>query len=228
MEPTCQGDTPQITDKDSLKLWLPNVDRNAGQKIANRAAMRVLPLAWDWLLTTTGTEVTQPALTCAFYAINAAKTTQKRLPEQVQLAIFHNTDYAARASQTGHHGIASALSAITFAATAAILPNAQLMRGVTNAVGSAASAFGHEMATPNIRAEIEKQFWAEIQADCMLICHGDAPDLGPIWHMQQPPFGTAWQNITEKLAGKPEWADWLEWHQAFETGTPFTLDLLAI
>ncbi len=226
MKPTYPIDIKQISDKDSLKLWLDHVDYHASRQLANRAMMRVLPLAWDWLLTTTGIEVTRPALTCASYAINATETSQKRLPEQVQLAVFHNTDYANRASQTGHNGIASALSAATLAATSAILPKAQLVRAVTNTVTSAAGAFGQKMATPNTQDKVENQFWAEVQADCKLILEGQASDLGPIWHTQQPPFDAEMQNIITKLDGKPEWENWLKWYQTFEHGMPFTTDLL--
>lgn len=223
-------DIPKVIDADSLGRWLRPVSQEIGQQIANRAALRMMPVGWDWLIESAGVEVTMPLLTCAYYASNPLGEPTKKLPKNVQNALFYNADYSTRAAATRHPGPSSVLSAINSAAAATTLPFTHSTRSAVSAVASGAHAYGLETAQSEgaeSTALARTTFWAEVHADCTLISENADLKKTQLWTLQTPPFDAHWQRVKQALQGKPEWENWLHWYESVLMASPFSIDLLA-
>ncbi|TVS01583.1 MAG: hypothetical protein EA407_11605 [Rhodobacteraceae bacterium] len=212
-----------IKDRESLQAWLEalpqgsDAEREEARRwavaIAHRAAMRVLPMLWEWSLrdkTLTGSFSPLPVLRCDLISGIAGKGLTPEIIDAGRTAIG-----AVRASAIG---IRAAINAASHA-------SANAVRAVI-VVGLDATLEHSLAATTAATAASAEAMYDMIRADCAALEQGAALDRHPLWQDENP-LAQLWADTRPKILAQGEgWRFWVDWYDKALTGTPQDWPLL--
>ncbi len=197
-----------IKDGESLKEWLTEwpktngLDKDATRAvavtIAHRAAMRLLPVFWQWCVTGSARMFGSTALPFLRSCLISGVTAKMPTPELKNAAA---AAAAARATTTAT--AATAFVAATAAASAAAA-------STTSATIDAAA---------NTNSAQAVAFWVSLQSDCDTIAHVEDALAMPLWLIGENPLEDSWHEVVNKEKG-PEWAFWIKWYEDALAGHP--------
>lgn len=212
----------EIRDEESFEAWLKqeNLPREAMVALAHRAAMRVLPVAWQRF--NFANEVSQqdvstlPLLQSALVSEVAAcfgtlevRSAAARVKDRSEavLAGAAWTNFAGTVRVTGtFRTFAVAQIAALEAAAAPTDPDV---------VSSVARAAFIASDPASVTA------WAALRVDCSCVSDVRALLARPLWGETTNSLAGDWRAITSRIdpQANPEWAFWLDWYQRALDGT---------
>jgi hypothetical protein len=208
----------EIRDRISLRDWLIDWPRENGLDedaaravavtIAYRAAMRVLPMWWDWTLTDSARKLELTALPVLRCNLISGISALVPTPEIKRAR--------ARASSAVETSVATASGTVSpsYAAEASTSTSASVTASAASATASAARASARASAKASDAA-----FWEEIRTDCERIAGKQNVYATALWGNQRKPFEDYWAKIKDN-ATAPEWAFWIKWYDDALAGTP--------
>ncbi len=209
-------DVSEIVDEDSFRRWLEGLpegseaERDEARRwavvLAHRAAMRVLPVAWesrqDQSLEGYVTELglLRANITCSVFE-NSPNDQRKRSVEAAYDAIQFLYSESNEAVAT------------TRAATLAVAADREFTFGASRVAVSYAGA-----DTPEI--------WSLIGVDAAALMAGRDPQTLPLWKTGSP-FASEWSTIRNHPSTQsPGWRFWIDWYDRALTGRPQDWKLL--
>ena len=196
----------EIKDRESLEAWLETQPKEVAVDIAHRAAMRVLPLYWDWVsrqddLTTL--PILRLSLTNGI-AARSATPLIKPVHDYATSRAYPAARFARAAAADVGRTARSAITAVIAANAATSAANA------ATAAASAAAAF-----------------WAAVRTDAELTEALDDPLTAPLWHEAQNPLDLFWQDVLDQLPAEDAgWDFWRRWYQGALDAQPLDQDLI--
>lgn len=193
-----------IGDHESLKAWLNALpfDDEEAQKIAvaiaTRAALRVLPIAWDFnTFSTTARERNLTALPILWRILTSGVAAVSPTPDVKATADALSSAALSTLSAALSSSTADALSALSAYATLS---------------AAALSALFASYARSAI--------WEVIRRDCDVLQHGPQPIFfAPLWHDMDNASADAWAELRKKLEqDKVDWSFWIGFYDAALAG----------
>lgn len=210
-----------IKDRDSLRDWLEDLpfdeeeNRRIAVNIAHRAAMRVLPVYWDWAVRSDEASENDLTPLPALRACLKSGVFASRPNKKIALAAY---DSASGYRGMGYDGVKSAALAATLAADSADGPAS------LSASASVVAATAPFASKPDGVQLYVALFWAEIRLDCGFLEKGNAIlDETPLWS-EGNPWSDEWIDVHINL---PEGYDfWRDWYQGALDGVKPNWDML--
>lgn len=225
-----------VGDRQSLENWIQSLPtQNAAEEaealrravaIANRAAMRVLPLVWHnagaqsrgitqldvlraCLVTGVAAVVPTPRIgTAASFAFEVIAAYNSDAAYAAGVDVYAD-DYEADAYEAAVH----AAGAATFTASSEPAAAATSCDHAAQAVAAA----GHPDAATAL--------WRSIRSDCIALEDGTAVETLPLW--SQNPLAGHWDDVRDRLAASGEgWRFWVSWYEKTLGGKPQEWDVL--
>lgn len=225
-------DVGAIKDTESLEAWLQarprgtEAERDEAHRwavlIAHRAAMRALPVFWDWSLTDIAGngDLTSLPLLRAVLIGGVAGTCPTPLIKGAALpAADASADAAAlyafsAADTTDAAAVSAHLAADAAAFSAAAAASAGFRAALPTASAAAADA-AHSASA-----------WDATREDCAGLLAGGPHDRRPLWPAENP-LASLWSGTRRKtLAQGPGWHFWVDWYERALNGQPQDWDLL--
>ena len=243
----------EIKDRESLEEWL--LDRPEDEtkqfavSIAHRAAMRVLPVYWEWRI-----EPTEEHYLTAFRCNLISGVARKMPTPEIRDAAFaaratanaaEESAMAISVDTTYDTAAASAISAAAFAVSTAASTSPLTANSSALAAASAAADAAHffvdaetgsELAAANAPAVL----WKQIRTDCAALETGDMLLASPLWNGDENPFQKEWEAVRNSLpvatparseetargALPVDWSFWINWYQDALEGREPDWDML--
>ncbi|NVK46001.1 MAG: hypothetical protein HWE33_06830 [Rhodobacteraceae bacterium] len=206
-------DISEIKDRDTLEAWLQGRSREDAVAIAARAALRVLPVYWQWSLTERAREVGLTALPVLRSALTTCVAAVSATPEIKTVAAAATISTAVVTNR-----VADAVTAIADAAKAATnIRVADAAAAAADAATAATYASSPATGIPVFTAAAHGAAWRSILADCNGLEKGEDIFSLPLWragnHLEQ-----VWRDVEVALA-RPEnapetWQFWRDWYAA--------------
>jgi len=234
-----EGPLAQINNREELEAWLLKHPREVAVAFAARAALRVLPIAWEapivWEARGPGFngDLFADVVLPVFRATAVAGVTARYSGQQMPLLRANAAGAAAVAAASGFRAAAAiVVTAATSAATAAnsaTLANAAAAagRGADAAARAAYAAYGKGFSlgfnldlSTAFRAEpVTATFWSAVSIDATRVEKGAAASViagSPLWPQGQPDeVRSLWQEMKAALlAAKQAWDVWTDWYEA--------------
>lgn len=220
----------EIVDPHSLKVWLmalphttipeENEAKRWAIKIAYRAAMRVLPNAWEWELSVDSRRGTLTAL--QFLRPNLMCGVASNLPIQEILA--RAAAFAYDASSHARQSTAAHTEGVR-AAAAHFAQSAAANAGFTSYAVDAADAAARTIAESTHAADASA--WDAIRADCAALVAGQPLDRIKLWHDAPNPLADLWSTLRPQILAQGDgWRFWVDWYDKALNGEPQDLPLL--
>lgn len=186
-----------IKDRDSLKNWLEDRSKEECIQIATRAALRVLPLFWEWSLT-------EPAKTHDLATLAA-------------LRCFSISRI------TGQYSIREIAfpAADAFFAAAARSPAAAAAKSAADAVlARAAFPAARAAAAADKAARPIAAIFEFVRSDCLALTQTETKLASlPLWHDAENPLQCVWREVKKGASEQPEiWAYWIQWYEDILAG----------
>jgi hypothetical protein len=224
----------EIMDADSLREWLKALPFDEDEKrriavtIAYRAAMRVLPVYWNWRLVNwdeNGPD--RPALAIARACLIVGVSGERPSPE-ISAAVelpsrVSDPDAAVKpAVEAAVRSIRAAAGMIYGENTITGVGN--VARDAAETVGADLSVVGDLMSLSDLSAGAKPEMWKAIRSDCATLAQGGVRlDAIALWPDKNPYEGV-WRQIRDAL---PEgWEFWRDWYQDALDGKPPNWDML--
>lgn len=225
-------DASEIKDAESLQVWLENLPQETDEQretarrwavtIAHRAAMRVLPLYWEWSLTDATRELGETALPLLRSCLvsSAAKVDQTLPISEAVLAanadvVMHNEYYV----DNGSAADASFTAMVAAHATTLEENTVTIIDRVLDAVTCA------DQAARDSVFQIAT-IWDAVSVDCVLLERGQDIDQISLWH-ETNLIEQIWVNDQRKILDQGDgWGFWVEWYENALYGRPQDYDLL--
>lgn len=218
-----------IEDRDSLRAWLEGQPKEVSVWIAWRAAMRVLPVYWEWVTRDIlARELDLTALPyLRFFLISEVA---HEMPTSEIITTVGAAAYAAADDVVYAHDAASvAANAAAGAAAAYAAAGAAVYAAAADAAGADAYASADATAV-----------WNSIRADCEAITSGADLDILPLWVDGDNPLAKEWADLKQQLtASGPhrsdetargpvpvDWSFWIKWYDSVLAGEPLNWDML--
>jgi hypothetical protein len=227
-----------IVDGDSLKSWLTDwpvsqgLDENKARQIAisiaHRAAMRVMPVLWEYTLSDDGRKrelIAWPYLRSLLISgVTAKCLSPEKFSRATERAIYAIADaqHDARAATDVH------TTDVHTPGTRATMDAAARV-----AIGAAASASAiyantardlHAAATHAVTPKYADQ-WAAVRFDCAAISREADVSSIPLWPAQENPLSDVWTSIKSQVS-EPEWEFWIKWYDDALAGRPPNWEVL--
>ncbi|WP_299934369.1 hypothetical protein [uncultured Pelagimonas sp.] len=212
-----------IKDRESLEAWLNALPQDTEEEqararriavtLAFRAAARVLPIWWEWTLTSdrarkgdlTALPILRSLLISSVAAIVPTEDIRKAAAASFAAAAasFAATTAAAATASFAADATARAAAA-SFAATASF---------AADATARAADA--------TARAADAATMWRNFQSDAEKLVSSDARAKRPLWAETSPvqEKWTAVQTILQESGQSDAWAFWINWYNGLLNGT---------
>lgn len=199
-----------IKDRDSLKEWLEDRSKEECIQIATRAALRVLPLFWEWSLTEPAQKhriTALPVLRCLLISRLAGKGIDETQAD-ANVAAGAVADPSVVYKEIAH---LAAIAAYTSARVT--LYAGDIAKEAATAVIVAARAAGKEANIIGLT-----------KSDCKALIDLEIKLEGlPLWHELENPLQSIWQAVKTGASEQPEiWAYWVKWYEDILAGnTPY-------
>ena len=211
-----------IKDEESLREWLEGRSREEAIWIATRAAMRVLPLYWEWIVSRKAREVGFTVLP-VLRSLLASSVVAVRPNEKNKARV----SAAKVADETAFTSDDAAPQAAAFAFVAA---QAAVNVGTSAQVSAAAQAAIAAKYAADAKVDSDAAFtgapaWNATQADCGHIVVAEMQTPPQLWPQTENESEPEW-SLVKATATEPEWAFWIAWYQDALDGVPPDWDLL--
>jgi len=229
-----------VKDQESLKEWLETfsddkeVRRKAAVDIAVRAALRVLPAAWEWFLNSEAGKrqmTAMPLLRASIVMQVAAQNPTQKNREKSAFPSISSSGFSGR-------NLSSAAAAIGTAQYTSSIRTYDLELNATTAKKFALATVKN---TKNILNE-DNLVWREALSDCGKIKQSCNLGLVSLW-VGENPLEEVWEKIRSVHSPRPvgsgeygdgrfgampngPWAFWIDWYEKVLSGTPQDWDLL--
>ena len=195
-----------IKDRDSLKEWLEDRSREECVQIAARAALRVLPLFWEWCLTESAQKhriTALPVLRCLLISRVAGKFSDRTIPG-TEVAVGAVADVSSKYEDFAHLAAAAAYSA---ARIASFIKDFERMTAEVAATAARA-------------ADNDPAMFDAIRSDCMALAQAEEKLEGlPLWHGVENPFQSQWLAVKESVSDQQDtWSFWTQWYDSILAG----------
>jgi hypothetical protein len=227
-----EGPLAEINNREELEAWLQKHPRDVAVAFAARAALRVLPIAWEAPIVFKGDFFANVVLP-VFRTTAVAWVTARYSGQQMPLLRANAAGAAAVAAASGFRAAAAiVLTAATSAATAAssaTLANAAAAagRGADAAARAAYAAYGKgfslgfnlDLSTAFGAEPVTATLWSAVSVDATRVEKGAAASViagSPLWPQGQPDeVRSLWQEMKAALlAAKQDWDVWTDWYEA--------------
>jgi hypothetical protein len=212
----------EIKDADSLRAWLEGRPRADAVAIAARAALRVAPLYWAWVVhprqdaKLMETPILRACLSSAIAALRPGM--------DIDGAIATNANAAAdAASSTAKAATPARAAARAVAHSVAPLAVEPVTFG-SNAGALAAIAYRYSQLPDIASGVAEAGSWVALTMDAVEIEAGRDPFARPLW----PEVSPDWVPMVHRdwRARGGGWVFWADWYEGYLTGKPLDIDLL--
>lgn len=207
-------DPANITDEETLRTWLETRPREDAVQIAHRAAMRVLPVFWEWSLQSeagkadvtallilranliAGIAGTCPTPAISRAALDVATATVSTAPTPAA--------YAGRAR-------AAAANAVRAGADVAV---------ARAAYPNAVVPVGTYAARAAVEAAYTVAVWSCVRPDAAALAANEPLERRPLWPDDNP-LAETWAATKARLSDDPDdWSFWIGWYDAALKGIP--------
>lgn len=232
----------EITNEASLVDWLDQLSTADAEKrqlalvLAHRSAMRVLPIAWGWIesssvareLELSSIVLLRADITCALgfhtrsaqvrNAIGEVTDAVFALSNSVDVIATAVPDDAAKIGRVTVSSAAAAVAATSRATESVARSGSEIIQRSASAVGAGGLALEHYGADPSA-------FWAALSADCALIDGGRDLRSSALWHSEDSPLDALWGEFKAYLQGatvSEDWAFWIDWYERSLKGHPLS------
>ena len=239
-----------IEDRDSLEAWLLDRPEDETKRfaiaIAHRAAMRVLPIYWEWVgrsRVAKKHELTPlPILQCNLTSGIACITPTPEIRDAAGLAFSFATtdtsvvsaDIASADDETDTGVSSSAKAAIAAAGTA-------YETGIHVAIITSAADIASDSVAEVVSSDSTSAFWKQIWNDCNALQNKDILLAAPLWNGNVNPLQKEWDVVRQSLpvatsvrseetargAVPVDWSFWIKWYQDALEGREPDWDILA-
>ncbi|EPX81255.1 hypothetical protein thalar_00705 [Litoreibacter arenae DSM 19593] len=235
----------EITDRKSLEAWLLEQDdpKAVSAIIAHRAAMRVLPIAWQWF-----SKVTHKSDMATLRVLRAPLTSEVACfatifvaaPIAAARAADVAVTYAGTAADTAaarDDTVARADAAAARAAASAI-SHAAKVSGAADAAAEPTLVAIARVAAAEYSTSINLNIWPHIRRDCSAYLAGEDFTSAHLWPGDGNPLAQVWEALKKDLS-KPagseatargetglDWSFWIDWYDRALTGTEDRWDML--
>ncbi|HGG64922.1 MAG TPA: hypothetical protein ENK34_10170 [Rhodobacteraceae bacterium] len=239
----------EIKDRESLEEWLLDRPEDETKKfaisIAHRAAMRVLPVYWEWVerseLAKKHELTALPVLLCNFTSGIACKMPTPEIRDAADLAFsFATTDTSvvsadiASAADESDTGVGSSAKAAIAAAETVY------ETGIHVATIASAADIASDSVAEVVSCDSTSAFWQQIRTDCAALETEDMVLAAPLWNGDENPFQTEWEAVRNSLpvatsarteetargALPVDWSFWINWYQDALEGREPDWDML--
>lgn len=202
-----------IDSREALETWLKDKPRDWSVAIAARAAMRVMPMWWDWTLKSTA------ARERGFTALPVLQT----LNTTLLAASSPSEDVQAFDEKT--IGISAAL-ARTFAARARAAAVDAVVSATITANSSTIGKIGAAADCARAAYDVAGfESWKAVGQDCFTLTTDRNVMRRSLWGESRNPLADEWEGV-KALAPEERWAFWLAWYDAALKGDPLPDALL--
>lgn len=210
-------DISEIKDKETLEAWLQGRPREDAVAVAARAALRALPIYWNWSLSERAREVgltALPVLRSALTTCVAAVSPALRLKKIAADATAYTYDAGDHADHAAH----SANIAVFIAAEVADVADAvHVTTNAAYAVAYAVADATNAVARAATYSAVDAAVWRSVLADCDGLKKGEDIFTFPLWR-DEDPVERVWRDVAQALAlpeNTPEaWQFWRDWYAA--------------
>ena len=207
-----------IVDRDGLESWLTNwpvsqgLDETAARQvavtIAHRAAMRVMPVMWQFSLTENVRDRNLTVLPILRSLLTSGVAAESPTPE------IHAAADSATLALSARYALAARYASASASANYASADYASADYAAASAADYAAAEYASEDAA-----------WDSIRADCTEISAAIDVFSSPLWSDRELSFSYDWSIIKSQVSA-PEWAFWINWYDAALTGNTSNWDTL--
>ena len=196
-----------IVDRESLEAWLKTQPRRTSELISHRAAMRVLPVFWNWALSQKNKEEIDNCLLWTFWlsvvseviAYYPSPEIKMNLRSSADIALQSMPEGAGNAVAPAKFAIGSTGNAATYSSDFSIANGAAIG---AKAVGYAASAAG-------------VGFWSEIRTDCEVVNQRQESLRQKLWRNPSIIIQRHWLNQKNLLLiREADWGFLVRWYDA--------------
>jgi hypothetical protein len=226
-----------IKDRDGLQSWLTDWPKENGLDeaaaravavwIAHRAAMRVLPIWWHWILTSD--HARQHDLTAVeVLRANLVSGVARKTPTSDTMRAAAAARTAASSAKAATDAATARSAAVRLAAARSATARSAAARSASAAArsagaGAAAARSAANAAAAASSAATTAAIWSNIRTDCAMLADGRDLDQQRLWQGDNP-LHSEWQEIQDSL---PQgWEFWRNWYQGALDGTPPNWPLL--
>ena len=211
-----------IKDEESLGEWLEGRSREESIWIATRAAMRVLPVFWEWTFSSKARQggftvlpVLRSLLASSVVAVRPSEDNKARVS-----AAQGADETACTSGSAPTQAAPYAFVAAQAAANVAVIPEDHAALQAASATQAAiASKYAADAAFAGAAA------WNATQADCGHIAVVESETPPQLWPQTENASEPEW-SLVKATATEPEWAFWIAWYQDALDGVPPDWDLL--
>ena len=218
----------EFKSRDELKLWLDGRSVTEAHVIANRAALRVLPLQAGIAFAIYDREVAVTVSTSAMFRACSVAWSAAKYPMYANE--LSRTTARAVAADAAWAGVAPAdadpasIATIFATANAAYAAAAAVHTAYApDAAASSANAVGYAAF-----GEVKEELWQSVSADVEALGGGLAPELlasRPLWPSGIPHSISAhWQNLIQILPPNEGWENWIAWDNRRLMGRTYSED----
>lgn len=223
----------EIKDRESLEEWLLDRPEDETKKfaisIAHRAAMRVLPVYWEWVETSEDAKerglTSLPVLRCNLISGVARKMRTPEIREaatKATIPIASSDVGSSLAKAATDEAFKAADASIAASDTAIAASDVAVSPLVANsAAGDAAKTVFNAIQVAN------SDLWKQIRTDCAALENGDMLMAAPLWNGDENPFQKEWEVVRNSLpvvtparseetargALPVDWSFWINWYQ---------------
>lgn len=180
-------DMVNIKNIDDLETWLKTQPVEVAAWIAARAALRVLPIYWQWMET----------------VAEAERIDVTALPE---LRFFLSSTVARKWPAAIEHSRASyyARANASIKASASVAAAANAINSAIDSANGRAGNSGSAVASASISVNDTDRFWKSTNADCKAIEAQQNLEQLPLWVDGKNPLRDDWQNLRDLLIARSE------------------------
>jgi hypothetical protein len=227
MDEIAKGDAPEFQTREEFKAWLKDKPREWSVVLAARAALRVIPLVYRTLFTTTAhnrfSQQTSALFRAAAIGRVAAKIPARRFTNVAVPAFTAAAQAAidAEAMGAGHaydasYGDDGAAARTREAYELAFIARAAAATAAT--IYDAAHFSYAADATPESAYLAPDLSWDAVSLDAHLLIGGVVPAVlisEPLWLSTYPEWASgAWTRLRDALPNAEHWEVWIDWYEA--------------
>lgn len=210
-------DVSNIEDLRTLEHWLTSKPASWSIEIASRAALRVLPIYWEWTIESplARQEFALQMLPIRSTIISSivARAPTERLVSIMSATAAETEDRISKFPGISEGPVKSAARAAGSAAAAVAAADPQRITFATNAAAAAAAAASSVRAAIGAAGSVSGLVWSVVKQDCYRLSMGGDLMSVPLWGDYRNPLSRSWAIFKEKL--HPEmWAFWVAWYDA--------------